>query len=51
MVCRTGLWKAILFAAVAAVLTHGAPASALITIENGASATFAWDPASGDVVG
>jgi hypothetical protein len=51
MVCRTGLWKAILFAAVTAVLTHGAPASARITIENGASATFAWTPASGEVAG
>jgi len=51
MVCRTGLWKAILFAAVAAVLTHGAPASALITIENGSSATFAWTSASGTVAG
>jgi hypothetical protein len=47
----TGLWKAILFTAFAAVLTHGTPASALVTIEDGASATFAWDPASGDVAG
>jgi len=51
MVCWTRLWKAILFAAFAAVLTHGTPASALITIEGGNSATFAWDPASGDVAG
>lgn len=48
---RTGLWKTMFFAAVAAVLTHAAPASALITIENGASATFMWDPASGEVAG
>jgi len=51
MVCRTGLWKTIFFAAVAAVLTHGAPAFALITIQSGASATFAWAPASGNVAG
>jgi hypothetical protein len=51
MGCRTGLWKTILFAAIAAVLTHSAPASALITIESGTSATFAWAPASGDVAG
>jgi hypothetical protein len=51
MIRGTGLWKTILFAAVAAVLTHGAPASALITIESGTSATFAWDPASGNVAG
>jgi hypothetical protein len=52
MGCRIGLRKMILFAAVAAVLMHGAPASALITIEGGVSATFKWDPpASGDVAG
>ena len=54
MACRTGLWKfwkALLFTALAAVLMHGAPASALVIIEDGASATFAWEPASGDVAG
>ena len=41
----TGLWKAILFTAFAAVLMHGTPASALVTI------TFKWDPPDyGDVV-
>jgi hypothetical protein len=51
MVCWTGLLKAILLIAFAAVLTHGTPASALITIEGGTSATFAWGAASGDVAG
>ncbi len=44
-------WKAIRFAVVAAALMHGAPASALVTIEGGTSATFAWTPAAGDVAG
>lgn len=51
---RNGLWKrwkAVLVTAFAAVLIHGAPASALVTIEGGTSATFAWEPASGDVAG
>jgi hypothetical protein len=30
---------------------HGAPASALVTIEGGTSVTFAWGEASGDVAG
>jgi len=51
MACKKGLWKTILFAALVAVLTYGAPAFALVTIEGGASATFAWEPASGDVTG
>ncbi len=51
MACRTGLWKTILWAALVAVLTYGAPAFALVTIEGGTSATFAWTPASGDVTG
>jgi hypothetical protein len=51
MACRTGLWKTILFAAWVAVLTYAAPAFALVTIEGGVSATFAWTPASGDVTG
>ena len=51
MVCRTRFWKTILLAAVTVVLTHGAPASALVTIQAGASATFAWDPAPGSVAG
>jgi FG-GAP-like repeat/FG-GAP repeat len=51
MACRTGLWKTILFTAIAAVLMYGAPASALVTIEGGTSVTFAWQPASGDVAG
>ena len=33
MACKTGLWKTILFAALVAVLTYGAPAFALVTIE------------------
>ena len=46
MVGWTGLWKAILFTAFAAVLTHGTPASALVT------QTFKWDPPDyGDVAG
>jgi len=45
------LWKAISLAVFAALLTHGNPASALVTIEGGTSATFAWEPASGDVAG
>lgn len=51
MACRTGFWKAILITAFVSVLMGGAPASALVTIEAGTSATFAWGPASGDVVG
>jgi hypothetical protein len=51
MVRRTAFWKTILFAAFAAILTNGAPASALVTIEGGTTATFAWEPASGNVAG
>jgi len=51
MAGRTGFWKTILFAALAALLMHSTPASALIVIEGGTTATFAWDAASGNVAG
>jgi hypothetical protein len=51
MACRTGLWKTILLAALVAVLTYGVPAFARVTIDGGTRATFAWEPASGDVTG
>jgi hypothetical protein len=51
MICLTGSWKMILFAAVAAVLTYGVPASALVTVPSGTSVTFAWAPAFGNVAG
>jgi len=40
-----------LVVAFAAVVTSAEPASALITIEGGTTATFAWAPASGNVAG